>query len=199
VVWENVAYLVDDEHRRATYEALRTEVGLAPEDILRVPRARLAKAIGAGGMKPEMRADKLRRAAEVATEVGVGKLKAMMKGDPKRARRTLKRFPGIGEPGADRLLMVRGVARTLAPDSNGLRVLLRLGWGKDDADYGRAYASVVAATEAHLPAEASWLSRAHVILRHHGKSLCLRKEPACLDCPLAARCPSSTAADTTRC
>jgi endonuclease III len=193
IVWENVAYLVDDERRFTTYEVLRTEVGLDPESLLRVPRARLAKVIAAGGMKPEHRADKLRRAAEVATAVGARALKTMIKVDPKGARKVLKRFPGIGEPGADRLLMARGAARSLAPDSNGLRVLIRLGWGSDDADYGRAYRSVAVATEPLLPDDPAWLARAHVVLRHHGKALCLRGKPACTECPLRVRCPSSTA------
>jgi endonuclease III len=191
VVWENVAYLVDDERRRATYEALRARVGLTPGNILRVPRAKLARVIVAGGMKPEHRAEKLRHAAEIASEVGVAQLRAMIKADPQRARRVLKRFPGIGEPGADRLLMLRGAALTLAPESNGLRVLIRLGWGKEDQDYGRTYRAVVLATEAHLQDDKPWLARAHGLLRHHGKSLCLRSRPLCIECPLQASCPAS--------
>ena len=37
----------------------------------------------------------------------------------------LKRFPGIGDPGADKILLCSRGAATLAPESNALRVLLR--------------------------------------------------------------------------
>ena len=49
-----------------------------------------------------------------------------------KARRALKRFPGIADPGADKLLLFAGVTPYLALDSNGLRVLLRLGYGEED-------------------------------------------------------------------
>jgi endonuclease III len=194
ILWENVAYLVDDDRRRATYDALEREIGLTPEAILGVPTKRLAKVIAGGGMKPEMRADKVHRAAAIAQEVDVASLHSRMRADPSAARRVLKRFPGIADPGADRLLMAAGAARTLAPESNGLRVLLRLGWGTADEDYGRAYRSVTAATAPSLPDDPEWLARAHVALRHHGKTLCLRGEPRCSECPLRARCPSSRGA-----
>ena len=103
----------------------------------------------------------------------------------------LKQLPGIGEPGADRILMIAGSVKTLAPDSNGARVLCRLGFGKDSARYDRMYRSVIQETMPELPDTPSWWLRAHQLLRQHGQSLCRRNAPRCRECPLAPRCPSA--------
>ena len=87
--------------------------------------------------------------------------------------------------------MIAGSVRTLAPDSNGVRVLCRLGFGKADARYDRMYASVVAATEPELPEKPAWWVEAHQLLRQHGKTLCKAGVPRCSECPLASRCPSA--------
>src|SRR2546426_12509444 len=46
---------------------------------------------------------------------------------PAEARKILKRFPGIGDPGADKILLFCRGGQGLGPDSNALRVLVRLG------------------------------------------------------------------------
>jgi endonuclease III len=89
--------------------------------------------------------------------------------------------------------MAAGSLRTLAPESNGLRVLVRLGWGIERKDYSRTYREVVAATSAELARDARSWSRGHALLRRHGQVLCRRSHPACSACPLRAMCPSSNA------
>src|SRR5258705_7072859 len=59
ILLENVAYLVDDERRWRTFQTLREKIGIAPEAILRRKVSDLAGIIAEGGMKPEMRAEKL--------------------------------------------------------------------------------------------------------------------------------------------
>src|SRR5690348_2282789 len=105
---ENVAYLVDDARRRAAFDGLRREVGFAPDSILRAPEELLTEAIADGGMQPARRVEKLRKCAAIAREIGLEKLgEAVRQGGP-FARRILKRFPGIGDPGADKLLLFAG-------------------------------------------------------------------------------------------
>ena len=55
------------------------------------------------------------------------------------ARRILKRFPGIGDPGADRILLLSGAQPVLGMDSNALRVLVRLGYAREQKNYGKQY------------------------------------------------------------
>jgi len=184
-IWENVAYLVDDGKRRAAYDSLAREVGLAPREILTAPEERLQSAIAAGGMQPARRADKLRACAALAEKIGLPSLREAVRDDPAAARKLLKRFPGFGEPGADKVLLFAGGHARLAPDSNALRVLLRLGFGDARGDYARQYRSVASLADG---LDGKTARRAHLLLRHHGQTLCKRSHPLCEACPLAARC-----------
>src|SRR3989442_11239272 len=107
IVWENAAYLVDDTRRRTVFELLRRKVGMEPEAIAAAPLEKLAAVIEVGGMRPAMRAGKLRTAAALALEIGLARLREAVRSSPAEARKLLKRFPGIGDPGADKILAVR--------------------------------------------------------------------------------------------
>src|SRR5213078_4593126 len=116
--------------------------------ILKHSRDEIASIIAGGGMKPEMRAEKVLECARLANRVGVDE-------------KTLRKFPSIGEPYADRILLFNGKKMTLAPDSNALRVLLRLGFGAESKNYATTYRSVVSATTGQLR-DAKFAQRAHL-------------------------------------
>ena len=138
-----------------------------------------------------MRAEKLRRAARIAMDRFDGDLEALLKAPLKKARSGLKRFPGIGDPGADKILLFTRTAPILALDSNGLRVLLRLGYGSPEGGYAAQYRSVQDAMEPEIRPDCAWLIAAHQLLREHGKVLCRRSMPRCRECPLAEGCPAA--------
>lgn len=186
VVWENAAYLVDDERRRMVFELLRDKVGLEPERLLAVPTPALAGLIAGGGMLPEHRAEKVQKAARIAHEIGTDELRRLARSG--EGRKQLRRFPGIGEPGADKILLFARGARSLAPDSNALRVLARLGYGEESDDYARQYRSAAAAVAPLLPDDFAWLIEAHQLLRRHGQEICKRNDPRCEICPLNREC-----------
>ncbi len=108
---------------------------------------------------------------------------AALRRDPGRAKRMLRTFPGIGEPGADKILLFSGLGAELAPESNGLRVLVRLGLVPDRGSYARTYAASREAA-APLPADPQSRQQAHLLLREHGQTLCTRRRPSCAVCPL---------------
>jgi hypothetical protein len=56
-------------------------------------------------------------------------------GAASEARRALQKFPGIGAPGADKILLFTKTHALPALDSNGLRVLVRLGLAKEAKSY----------------------------------------------------------------
>ena len=170
VLAENVAYLVDDQRRWQALAELRTTVGLAPERILAAPESVLRRiAVGPGD-----RVQRLRRCAELA-----------IAGAPWRA------YPGIGQPGQDRIDLFTGTRPILALDANALRVLTRLGFATPARSYSASYRQALAAASAQLPATVPALQRAHQLLRRHGQVVCRRKDPTCPNCPLAADCPSA--------
>jgi endonuclease-3 len=81
-----------------------------------------------------------------------------------------------------------GAASGLPLESNGLRVLVRIGWGRLQKSYGATYRSVQDDLKPDVPASADSLKEAHLLLRQHGKTLCKDKAPLCDRCPLAKGC-----------
>ena len=187
-IWESCAYLVSDERRARVFERIAREVGLSPRAIRSTPLPRLARLIHDGGMRPLARAEKLHAAADVALEVGVARLRRVVREAPREARAILRRFPGIGEPGVDKILLFCHGARSLAPDSNALRVLIRLGFGRDDPNYTRQYRSAAAMVAAEIPTGYAALIAMHQLLRRHGQEVCRRAAPLCDRCPLTDGC-----------
>src|SRR2546426_7955109 len=102
---------------------------------LRMPLPLLSDVIRNGGMLALRRAEKLRTAADIALDVGVATLRRLVKRSPAEARKILKRFPGIGDPGADKILLFCRGGGGLGPDSNALRGLVRLRYGRGSPDY----------------------------------------------------------------
>ena len=192
VLHENAAYLVDDARRLETFRALKKQVGASPEAIHAASRERLIAAIAQGGMKPPLRAEKLERAAAIALGLDAP-LKSLVKRPLAEARKVLRRFPGVGAPVADRMLLFAGAHPVFAVDSNGLRVLTRLGYAKEQPSYEKTYREALGAVGPELPNGIAPLVAAHQFLRRHGQELCRRAEPLCAECPLRASCPTGRA------
>ena len=186
VLFENIAYLATGERRRQAFALLRETIGTTPPAILAARKAALERVTAHGILKARF-ADKLRECARIAIERFGGDLAAALPAAPDAARRALRRFPGIGEPGADRILLFSRRLAVLAPESNGLRVLARLGFIAERASYAQTY-TASRAIDRQLPARIPTMQQAHLLLHEHGSTLCLRAAPRCGDCPLASRC-----------
>jgi len=104
----------------------------------------------------------------------------------------LKKFPGIGDPGAEKILLFSRTHPILALESNGLRALIRIGFGEELKNYAATYRSAQEAVKDQLTSDSVedyvWLIRAHLLLRRHGQELCKRTEPICTSCPLTENC-----------
>jgi endonuclease III len=105
-----------------------------------------------------------------------------------QAKKTLKQFPNIGDPGAEKILMFCGSSPGLPLEWNGLRVLTRVGYGRWQKNYGAAYRSVQEALKPELPRKAEAIAEAHLLLRQHGKEICRDKSPQCYVCPAKELC-----------
>jgi endonuclease III len=188
ILWENIGYLADDTRREAAFQALEERVGLAPEEILAAPEETLMSITRLGGIFPELRAERLRQIAETVIGEFGGDLWAVLNLPPAKAKKALGRFPSIGEPGAEKILLFAGALPVLALESNGLRALARLGYGEVDASYARMYRSAQQAASAEAPKEVGWLTKAHQLLKRHGQELCKRSAPLCGMCPVVSAC-----------
>jgi endonuclease III len=191
VCWENVAYLADDEKRAKAFARLKAKTGLSPKRILEAAPGVIEACCAAPGRMAAGQADKLRAGAEIAVREFDGDLGAVLDLPPAAAIRALKKFPSIGEPGAQKILLFAGRPQGLALESNGLRALTRLGFGKEDQNYARMYKSVQEAVAPELSKSAAWLQKAHLLLRTHGQAPCTRSKPDCPSCPFEARCPAA--------
>lgn len=188
ILWENVAYLVDDEKREIAYRALEKNVGLTAERIDKASAKALRAVTAFGGMHPDQRVDRLKEIAELALAEKSSDLAHVLDLPIPQARKILKKFPSIGAPGADKILLLCGGLRELALESNGLRVVVRLGYGEERKNYSSTYRSALEALAPDLSDDPAWLARAHQLLRTHGRSVCRRTEPDCDACPLSSRC-----------
>lgn len=188
ILLENVAYLVGDEKREKAFEALRDRVGLLPVDIVTSPDEKLLEVARLGGMLPGSRVEKLRRIADIALQEFDGDVESILELPSPKAKRALKKFPGIGDPGAEKILLFARTQPVLALESNGLRALLRLGYGEERKTYSATYRSAQEAVKSELNEDFDWLIEAHQLLRRHGQELCKRSEPLCAECPLKPEC-----------
>ncbi len=188
ILLENVAYLLSDERREQAFNALRERVGLTPPEILMAHEETLLEVARLGGMHPAARVEKLRRIAQIALQEFDGDFDRVLKQPFAQAKKSLKKFSGIGDPGAEKILLFSRTHPILALDSNGLRVLLRLGYGEDRKSYSSTYRSAQEAVESELKKGFDWLIAAHQLLRRHGQELCKNTRPLCSRCPLKSNC-----------
>ena len=188
IVWENAGYLVDDERRSFVFERLMNAAGRTPLEIVAAGKKKIEIAIRDGGMQPAHRAAKVLRCAEIALELAGGNLTSALKTLPDKKRRTLlKRFPGIGDPGAAKILLLCGFDDGPALESNGLRVLERLGAISENDNYATMYREGIAYLDANGIRGKTAID-AFTLLRAHGRELCKRSEPRCAVCPLSPTC-----------
>jgi endonuclease-3 len=122
ILFVNCGYPATDASCTKGYQALKRDVGTKPEEILAARRAKLAKLMWLGGIVPELRAERLKTIAKMVTEEFGGDLKWSLekllqeekKGAGKgirSAKKALKEFPVIGDPGADKILLLQAWLR----------------------------------------------------------------------------------------
>jgi endonuclease III len=188
ILLENIAYLVDDARRERALEHLRQTVGLRPADILSASSAQIDEATKLGGVAPQYRSVRIRECALIALNEFGGDLSSACKLPPPKAIKALKQFPGIGESGAEKILLFMKSYSVLALDSNGLRVLLRIGFGEEKKNYSASYKSVREAISTQIGDDCDSLIEAHQLLKQHGKTLCKTNKPRCEECPVSSTC-----------
>jgi endonuclease-3 len=181
---EKSGYLVPDEKRERAFRELKKRVGTSPRKILDAPMGVLAEIAAIGGIYAETRAIRMKQAAELALKEP---LAGVMKMEFKAARKAVAKYPMIGEPGAEKILVFANAHPALGLESNGLRVAVRLGFGDEHKNYSTMYRR----TRDEMDI-AGWscdeLVVAHQLLRRHGQEICRRTDPGCGDCPVSGMC-----------
>jgi endonuclease III len=188
ILYENIAYLVSEDRREKAFRELQTRIGTRPEDVLVASLEELTPIAALGGIFPELRARRLQEAARLVRDEFHGDLRSVLSLDFVKARRALRKFPVIGEPGAEKILLFTGAHARLALESNGVRVLVRLGFAEEHTSYSTTYRRLQDALRDQIGTECAPLVPAHQLLKLHGQELCRRSEPRCPACPLRGSC-----------
>ena len=188
VLHRTSGYPQSDANCEKGFAALKKEVGLRPADILKAPVEKLRAAMRAGGIVPELRAQRLREiATRVETEFG-GDLDAVLKRPLAEAKKALRKFPTLGEAGAEKILLFTKTAVVAAVPSNCIHVPLRLGFGRESKNWAASYKSAQQAIRAELPETCEAQLRAYLLFKEHGQTLCKSARPKCEECPVTDEC-----------
>lgn len=188
LAWWYCGYPASDAACAKGWEKLKSEIGVEPEKLLKATPAKLAAALKGSGMFPELRALRLKELAmRVKDEFG-GDMRAALTGPIPAARKTVKRFHSIADPGADRILLFAGIAPIAAVPSNCVHTPVRIVRGDDGKSYGADYREMQKAIEAAVPETFDARTRAYLLLKHHGQETCKRTKPKCEECPVNSDC-----------
>ncbi len=188
VLYTNCGYPANDVSCAKGFTALQKLIGTQPDEILAASDTELARIMRHGGIVPEVRAQRLKDIAGRVRDKFGGDLDSVLKGPIAEARKTLKQFPTIGDPGADKILLFTGTVPVAAVPSGHTHVLHRLGLGSEKKNYAAGYNSAKEALQAALPAQCAPLQRAYLLLQHHGREICKRSAPRCDACPVTENC-----------
>ena len=189
VLWEKVAYLATDERRAKAFKILRRRIGLTPNAILRAEPELLREIFAEGGkVAVNDRVKHTQDAAALVMDEYEGSLDTVLSLPIAAAKKALQRIYGIGDPGAERILLLTRSHQLLPLDSNGARTLLRIGYGTDDRNYSRMYRSVRDSAAAEVVRDYDWLIDAHLLLQRHGREICKTSSPRCEICVVRNEC-----------
>ena len=158
------------------FAVLNISIGTRADQILAAQHSALA-AIGKARILPDVSAEKLLAVAKILHEEFDSDLRSALKKPLPQAKKALKGFPSIGDPGAEKILLFTRSYPVMALDSNGLRVLCRVGFADQQKNHSATYRSdsgCHTGTTTQGPDDS--LIRAHRLLRQHGQELCKRSK-----------------------
>lgn len=188
LVWWNCGYPASDAACERGWQALKKTVGVDPAQILAASQSKIAGALKGSGMFPELRAERIQQVAHRVVNELAGDLRGMLRGPVQGARKLLKTFHSIADPGADRILLFAGIAPVAAVPSNCVQVLTRIDLPDEPENYGAAYRHGQRAITKALPEQFAPRMRAYLLIKQHGQTVCRRSRPNCIECPLKAYC-----------
>ncbi len=188
LVWWHCGYPASDAACAKGWDALRRATNIAPDQLLKAGAHKLAAALQAGGMVPELRAQRLLEIAERVQRDYGGDLRSGLTGPLAAVRKALQQFPNIAGPGADRILLFAGISPVAAVPSNCPHVLVRILHGPERENYNVTYREAQEYIEAEIPSKLDARCRAYLLVKHHGQQLCKRTNPKCDRCPVRNAC-----------
>ena len=187
LVWLHCGYPASDDRCSKGWESMRRDVGVEPGQILAATLSELTRALTPGGMVPAIRARRLKEIGTRVIEECGGDLGSALTCAVPNARKLLKKFPNIADPGTDRILLFGGISPVPAVPSNCPHVIVRLLRGRERENYGVTYREAQQEIQ-KLAENFAARTRAFLLLKRHGQELCKRANPKCGQCPVGEFC-----------
>jgi endonuclease III len=189
LVWWHCGYPASEERCSRGWKSLNDEVGITPEKLLATPSSKLVRALKPGGMIAELRAGRLKEIARRVQKEFDGDLRSALQRLPlTQARAVLKKFPGIADPGADRIILFSGIATVAAVPSSCPQVLVRIESGQPHENYNVNYREAQEIIQSQVADTVAARTRAYLLIQQHGQQVCKRSTPKCSICPVAGSC-----------
>jgi endonuclease III len=188
LVWWHCGYPASDAACDKGWTSLTKSIGTSPDALLAASPEKLATALKPGGMVPELRALRLKQIAARVKDQFNGDLRAALLTPLDQARKELRKFPNIADPGVDRILLFAHIAPLAAIPSNCPHVLVRILLGMERENYSVTYREAQNAVESQVPTTFDARTRAYLLLKHHGQTTCKRTNPKCDECPVNSNC-----------
>ena len=189
LVWWHCGYPQSQKACAKGWASLTEATAIEPHDLLQAKPGTLVQALRAGGMVPELRALRLKDIAERVLKEFAGDLgNALRAMSHKQARAALVRFPGIANPGADRILLFGGISPVAAVPSNCVHVLVRIEHGRERENYAGNYRLAQQSIEGAVAATFDARMQAYLLLQRHGQDVCKRTNPRCAGCAVHSSC-----------
>ena len=187
LIWWHCGYPASDDRCARGWASLNAAIGMQPELILAASQRQLAVALKAGGMVPEIRAQRLQQIAARVVDQYAGNFDSLFTGPLPGIRKALKTFPNIADPGVDRILLFARKSPVAAVPSNCPHVLVRIALGPEHDNYAINYREAQNLIQSQLPEQFHSRQRAYLLLKVHGQEICKRK-PQCAICPVREDC-----------
>ncbi|HLW98142.1 MAG TPA: hypothetical protein VKR82_05810 [Candidatus Acidoferrales bacterium] len=188
VLHRNGGYPQSDANCDKGFAALKKSIGLSPAKIFNAPDAKLRAAARAGGLAPEKRGQRWKEIAARYLSEFEGDKRAVEKMPPAEAKKTLMKFPTIGESFAEKVLLYADIAPVAAVPATSIHVLTRLGFGQEYKNWAATYKSAQEALQEEVAEERRPRLRAYLLIKQHGQTLCKATRPKCDQCPISAHC-----------
>lgn len=188
IVWWHCGYPQSEDRCAKGWASLKREIGVSPRQILQAKPKAIATVLKTSVMLPDLAAQRLKEIAARVQDEYCGDLRSALIGPLPQARKLLKRFHSIADPGADRILLFAGITPTAAVPSNCPHVLVRLLHGLEHEAYGATYREAQKAISDQVPETFDARQRAYLLLKQHGGEICKRTNPKCDQCPVRKSC-----------
>ena len=183
-VWEVLSAETAPARRDAAFAALKRIPALTPDAFWKAAPARLEAAVALAGPYRDRRLAAIRTAADRFRRQP--RLAAVIRGPIRPARRALRAWPGLGQAGAERLLLFVNGVPVFPADLRVSRVVTRLGVVEGARD---SRGHLARALRTALDRDRAQIAHAFLYLSHHATATCTEVSPHCHVCPLLTGCP----------